>query len=62
MRKVYLTMEENAKYETIKRLVETNGNKKRAAISLSCTVRQINRMILGYNKNGRNNLMLKKST
>jgi len=29
MRKVYLTMEENAKYETIKRLVETNGNKKR---------------------------------
>ena len=34
MRKVNLTMEENDKYITIKKLVETNGNKKRAAIIL----------------------------
>jgi hypothetical protein len=53
MRKVDLSMEENAKYETIKKLVETNGNKKRAALTLSCTLRQINRMILGYKQNGK---------
>jgi hypothetical protein len=53
MRKVDLTMEENVKYETIKKLVETNGNKKRASLTLSCTVRQINRMILGYKENGK---------
>jgi len=46
-------MEENNKYSTIKKLVETNGNKKRAAISLNCSVRHINRMIKGYKESGK---------
>lgn len=53
MRKVNLTMKENDKYSTIKKLVETNGNKKRAAIALNCSVRHINRMIKGYNEKGK---------
>ena len=48
MRKVELTMNEEKKYKVIKKLVETNGNKKRAAIELDCTVRHINRMVAGY--------------
>ncbi|MBU3161857.1 transposase, partial [Clostridium frigoris] len=47
-------MNENAKYETIKKLVDSNGNKQRAAIELNCTVRHINRMIIGYKKKGKN--------
>jgi hypothetical protein len=53
MRKVDLSMDANKKYETIKKLVETNGNKKRAAINLDCSERQINRMILGYKIEGK---------
>ena len=53
MRKVTLTMDENQKYIVIKKLVETNGNKKRAAITLNCTVRHINRMIKGYKQYGK---------
>jgi len=53
MRKVDLNMEENNKYLTIKKLAETNGNKKRAAIALNCSVRHINRMIKGYKENGK---------
>lgn len=34
MRKVELRMKEEYKYKTIKKLVETNGNKKRAATKL----------------------------
>ena len=41
MRKVELRMNEQNKYEIIKKLVETNGNKKRAATRLGCTVRTI---------------------
>lgn len=37
MRKVILTMTENEKYKIIKKLVNTNGNKKRAVLSLGCT-------------------------
>ena len=48
MRKVKLEMTEEEKYITIKKIVETDGNKQRAAIHLSCTVRRINRMIKGY--------------
>lgn len=46
-------MNEEKKYETIKKLVEINGNKKRAAITLQCSVRNINRMILGYKTSGK---------
>lgn len=53
IRKVDLTMEENEKYITIKKLVETNGNKKRASLHLDCSLRHINRMIIGYQKYGK---------
>ena len=53
MRKVELRMNEELKYLTIKKLVETNGNKKRAAIKLQCTVRTIDRMIAGYLEKGK---------
>lgn len=53
MREVILTMDENKKYTTIKKLVETNGNKKRAALLLSCSTRHINRMIIGYKQDGK---------
>lgn len=53
MRKVELRMNEEKKYKIIKKLVETNGNKKRAAIELNVTVRQINRMIAGYKAYGK---------
>lgn len=48
MRKVILMMKEQRKYEVIKKLVETNGNKKRAAVELDLSLRQINRLIAGY--------------
>ena len=53
MRKVVLSMNENEKYETIKKLVECRGNKQRAAIQLNCTVRHINRTIKGYREKGK---------
>ncbi|MBZ9636555.1 helix-turn-helix domain-containing protein [Clostridium sp. FP1] len=53
MRKMNLTMEEMDKYSTIKKLIETDGNKKRAAIALNCSVRHINRMIKRYKKSGK---------
>lgn len=53
MRKVELKMKEKLKYETIKKLAETNGNKKRAATKLSCTVRHVNRMLEGYKTYGK---------
>ena len=53
MRKVTLKMDENEKYITIKKLIETDGNKQRAAIHLGCTVRHINRMIQGYKEKGK---------
>lgn len=37
MRKVILKMNKNYKYEVIKKLVDTDGNKKRASIKLNCT-------------------------
>ncbi len=53
MRKVELRMNEEFKYKVIKKLVETNGNKKRAAIKLNRSVRQIDRMIAGYREKGK---------
>jgi len=53
MRKVNLNMKENEKYKIIKKLVETDGNKKRAAISIGCTTRHINRLIKGYKDKGK---------
>lgn len=53
MRKVDLTYMENEKYRIIKKLVETDGNKKRAAIKLNCSVRTINRLIVRYKNEGK---------
>ena len=53
MRKVVLTLKENEKYKTIKKLVETNGNKKRAATHLDLDIRQIYRLINGYREYGK---------
>ena len=52
MRKVELRMNEQNKYEIIKKLVDTNGNKKRAATK-QCTVRTINRLIIKYKEQGK---------
>lgn len=53
MRKVDLSMEENTKYLVIKKLVEEDGNKLRAAEKIGCTVRNINRLINGYKSYGK---------
>lgn len=54
MRKVDLSMEEQQKYEIIKNLVDNGGNKKRAAVILNCTVRNINILINKYKTQGKN--------
>lgn len=46
-------MNEQKKYEIIRKLVETNGNKNRAAVELGCTRRTINRLIKAYRQNGK---------
>lgn len=53
MRKVVLRMNEQYKYETIKKLVEEDGNKDRAAKKLGCTKRNINRLIKLYKTKGK---------
>ena len=53
MRKVVLTLKEQEKYDVIKKLVETNGNKQRAANKLKITVRQVDRLIDGYKNFGK---------
>lgn len=54
IRKVILTMDEQKKYEVIKGLVDHPGSsKERAALTLGCTMRHINRMIVGYQKHGK---------
>lgn len=46
-------MDENKKYEVIKHLVDDNGNKRRAALTLGVSLRHINRMISGYKSHGK---------
>ena len=46
-------MDEQHKYEIIKRVVETNSNKNVAALSLGVTKRQINRLIKAYKEKGK---------
>ena len=54
MRKVELSLKENYKYQTIKKLVETDGNKERARIKLGLkSIRQINRLIAWYKVYGK---------
>lgn len=53
MRKITLTMKEQNIYQMIKRLVENNGNKKKAAIRLGCTIRNVNLLIKKYQEKGK---------
>lgn len=53
IRKVDLNMTEEYKYKLIKKLLETNGNKKSAALKLNCSIRHVNRMIQGYKARGK---------
>ena len=53
MRKVELRMNEEIKYKTIKKLIETNGNKKKAAVKLNCSIRTIDRLIVLYRTKGK---------
>jgi len=53
IRKVELNMTEEQKYLIIKKLVETDGNKDRAAKILGYTKRHINRLINGYLSEGK---------
>lgn len=47
-------MDEQKKYEVIKALADhDNPNKQRAAITLGCTVRHVNRMLAGYKEQGK---------
>jgi transposase len=46
-------MNEQHKYEVIKKLVDTNGNKARAALTLNCSLRQVNRLIKKYKEEGK---------
>lgn len=57
MRKVYLRMNEQQKYETVKELVTHNGNKKRAALKLNISMRQINRLIVIYKEKGKSDFI-----
>lgn len=53
MRKVELRMKELNKYEKIKELVEHGGNKKRVALKLGLSIRQVNRLIKKYKEKGK---------
>ena len=53
IRKVELNMNEQNKYEIIKSLVDHNGNKQRAALTLGITLRHLNRLIRGYKEQGK---------
>ena len=53
MRKVDLRMNEQFKYVIIKKLVDSNGNKKNAAIKLNCSLRTVNRLIIKYKMEGK---------
>lgn len=46
-------MDEQKKYEVIKRLVDENGNKDRAALTLGITKRQVYRLIKVYREKGK---------
>ena len=52
IRKVILTMNEKQKYEIVKKLVDSNGNKKTAELKIGCSDRHINRLIKGYKEGG----------
>jgi len=48
-----LNMDQREKYQIIKNLVETQGNKNAAALRCGCTVRTINRLISAFQDKGK---------
>ncbi len=48
IRRIDLNMDEQKKYEVIKKLVDSKGNKDRAVITLDITRRQVDRLIIAY--------------
>lgn len=46
-------MDEQKKYEVIRKLVDTQGNKDRAAMTLGMTRRQVDRLIIAYKEKGK---------
>ncbi|MEG0345797.1 MAG: hypothetical protein RR546_04920 [Erysipelotrichaceae bacterium] len=59
MRKVQLRMNEDYKYQVIKKLVDTNGNKRAASMKINCSLRTIDRLIIKYKENGKNGFIHK---
>jgi len=53
MRRIKLRMNEQRKYQVIKDLVDQHKNKRRAALTLDITVRQVNRLIRKYQDKGK---------
>ena len=53
MRKVELNMTQLERYKTIKELVDHGGNKKRVAVKLGISLRQVNRLINVYKVRGK---------
>lgn len=54
IRKVNLSMNELLKYEVIKSLADhSSSSKQRAALTLNCSVRHVNRMLKGYKEFGK---------
>ena len=46
-------MNEQLKYDVIKKLVDSEGNKDRAALTLGISKRQVNRLIVAYKEKGK---------
>ena len=56
-KEVKLRMNEQEKYETIKELVDHNGNKTRAVQKLGISKRQVNRFIIKYKEYGKSSFI-----
>lgn len=61
MRRVELNMKEQNIYQIVKRLVDTNGNKKKAAIRLGCSIRYVDILIKKYKTEGKAGFIHKNS-
>lgn len=53
IRRIDLDMNEQKKYEVIKRLVDEDGNKNTAALKLGLSRRQVDRLVNAYKKKGK---------
>ncbi len=53
MKKILLNAKEKHKHDVIKKLIETKGNKKAAAVKLNCSLRTVNRLLRVYKESGK---------